>query len=727
MDSKQYPEHMVFGLDIGTRSVVGTVGYKQNEHNFTVVAQSVRYHETRAMLDGQIHDIGRVAETIQQVKRELERQIDRKLTDVCIAAAGRVLKTVTIHADYELGGDVIITDEHIHSLELIGVEKGYEAIRKETQGEETIFYCVGYTVVRYYLNNNMMLNLESHKGSKISADVLATFLPEEVIEGLYAAVEKAGLQVVNLTLEPIAAINIAIPEKFRLLNIALVDVGAGTSDICITKEGTITAYGMIPRAGDEITNVIVQNHLVDFAMAEKIKLSVGQNNEAISYEDIIGLPSETTSEEILKETYDVVFDITSQIAERIKELNGNKGVSAVFVVGGGGKLPSFTTALAKHLELPKERVALRGEEVLGSVQFVQPEIKKDPLLVTPIGICLNYYEQKNSFVYVQVNGERVKLYDNSKLTIVDAAMGIGFPNEWLFPRRGASINFTLNGAKRMIRGEAGEAAQILLNGKIAGINAAVVQNDIIEIKPSTVGEDAVYEVRQLPEYNGIINFIVNDKKVSCPKFIVANKELVSGYYSIKDGDELQILNYYTLKQVLEFMDIICEGTVYVNHEEADMDEKVYENFTVTCTLAGQKEQKDLQIEYNTANELEIEKDKIQQNDLQEDNEEKNDIEQNRLTENKSQELNRLDKTKKTDILGRIDIGKEPITLHVFVNKTPVVLNGKPKYRLVDVLDVYPFDLSTVKGSSVVIAVNNEKADFTKEIKEGDMIDMYWVK
>ena len=66
------------------------------------------------------------------------------------------------------------------------------------------------------------------------------------MDGLYAAVEKAGLYVANLTLEPIAAMNVAIPEKFRLLNIALVDVGAGTSDISITNDGSIIAYGMIP-------------------------------------------------------------------------------------------------------------------------------------------------------------------------------------------------------------------------------------------------------------------------------------------------------------------------------------------------------------------------------------------------------------------------------------------------------------------------------------------------
>ena len=93
---------------------------------------------------------------------------------------------------------------------------------------------------------------------KIFVELIATFLPEEVVDGLYEAVEYAGLNVASLTLEPIASMNIAIPEQYRLLNICLVDVGAGTSDICITKDGSIVAYGMIPLAGDEITEKIAR-------------------------------------------------------------------------------------------------------------------------------------------------------------------------------------------------------------------------------------------------------------------------------------------------------------------------------------------------------------------------------------------------------------------------------------------------------------------------------------
>ena len=78
--------------------------------------------------------------------------------------------------------------------------------------------------------------------------------------------------------------------------------------------------------------------------------------------------------------------------------------------------------------------------MLKEVTFEQEDIKKDPLLVTPIGICLNYYEQKNNFIMVRFNGERLKLYDNNRLTIVDAAMQAGFPNDQLFPKRGMPIN-----------------------------------------------------------------------------------------------------------------------------------------------------------------------------------------------------------------------------------------------------------------------------------------------
>ena len=138
----------VFGLDIGTRNVVGTVGYRTEEEQFVVVAQYMKQHETRAMLDGQIHDIGRVARTIGVVKKELEEQTGAPLSEVCIAAAGRVLKTVTTHVEYEYAEESVVTGEDIHTLNLLGVEKAQENL-KDNNDTKYKFYCVGYSVVIY--------------------------------------------------------------------------------------------------------------------------------------------------------------------------------------------------------------------------------------------------------------------------------------------------------------------------------------------------------------------------------------------------------------------------------------------------------------------------------------------------------------------------------------------------------------------------------------------------
>ena len=434
---------LVFGLDIGTRNVVGTVGYRTEEGEFIVTAQYSKEHETRAMLDGQIHDIGRVARTIEAVKEDLERQIGHPLKEVCIAAAGRVLKTVTTHVEYEYPEESVITDEDVHTLDLLGIEKAQE-ILKEQNDTKYHFYCVGYSVMKSFLNDEVFIQIVGHKADKIGEDIIVTFLPEDVVDGLYAAVTQAGLNVANMTLEPIAAIDVAIPESYRMLNIALVDVGAGTSDISITRDGSIIAYGMIPYAGDELTELIVQHYLVDFNTAEAMKLA-STTDEEITYEDIMSISHTISSQEVWDVTAPVTEKIANEVAGKIRELNGDQPVSAIFVVGGGGKIHGFTDKLAEFLELPKERVALRGEEVLKEVTFEQPGIRKDPLLVTPIGICLNYYDQKNNFIMVRFNGERLKLYDNNRLTIVDAALQAGFPNDQLFPKRGVPINFIVNG------------------------------------------------------------------------------------------------------------------------------------------------------------------------------------------------------------------------------------------------------------------------------------------
>lgn len=705
-EHKKNPGQLVFGLDIGTRSIVGTVGYKTGD-TFHVVAQCMREHETRSMLDGQIHDIEKVGRTILGVKEDLQKIIGRELNEVCIAAAGRVLKTVYSEAAIEFPDETTVDPEHIYTLEMLGVENAYEKFQGANNSDMK-FYCVGYTVMKYYLNDYPMGTLEKHKAKKISVELIATFLPDEVVDGLYKAVEIAGLQVANLTLEPIAAMTAAIPVMYRMLNIALVDVGAGTSDISITKDGSIVAYGMIPKAGDELTETIASSLLLDFNEAEYVKIESGKK-QTIEYTDIMGLTQKIEPSEVLKLVDGLIGSMTKEISDKIKELNGDKPVSAVFVVGGGGKILGFTDALAKEMGIISERVALRGEEVLKDIDYQFENAIKDSLYVTPVGICLNFYDQRNNFVFVNFNGERIKLYDNGHLTVADAAMQAAFPNDGLFPKRGEELNFTVNGKHHMVRGELGEPAIVKLNGKDVSLNTPIQGGDKIKVKESTAGAAASCEIRALLEYGSTISAIVNDKKVALPKFAEVNGELQSEFYDIKPDDDIRMLNYYTVRQIAEFMDVILKKdmNIYVNNKIADMDTKVYDNFSVIWTM------EELSLS-DVVPEPEPEPNQESYSQLSDDESEDVETEEEFAEEEEFEE----EKTGKTG-------HSEAVSIDITVNEEPIRLSGKNSYIYVDVFDHIDFDLSKPQGRSVVTLLNGKTAQFIEPLNNGDVLKIYW--
>lgn len=752
-DAVGMEQSLVFGLDIGTRNVVGTVGYK-DEDNFVVVAQHIMEHDTRAMLDGQIHDIGRVGHTIKKMKEVLEAQIEVPLKEVCIAAAGRVLKTVTTNVVFDFPEETVVTGEDIHTLDLLGIEKA-QNILQEMNDTKYKFYCVGYSVVKYFLDDEPFSNIESHKAQRISEDIIVTFLPEDVVDGLYAAVGQADLAVANLTLEPIAAINVAIPESYRLLNIALVDIGAGTSDISITKDGSIIAYGMIPLAGDELTELIVQHYLVDFKTAEYIKLQSSMADK-ITYKDIMLIEHTITAKEVWELTAPVVEKMTSEVAEKIKELNGGQSVSAVFIVGGGGKIHGYTEMLAERLDLPKERVALRGEEVLQRVIFDQKEkeAEKDPLLVTPIGICLNYYEQRNGFIMVRFNGERLKLYDNNNLTIVDAALQAGYPNDDLFPKRGSELEFFVNGAKRIVRGEPGESAEVYMNGRITNINSPLEPNSDIIIEPSTEGPAAVCTLEQLEEYSAdTVSFVVNGSIIRCPKFLEVNGKLEMPSYEIQPGDEIETRSFYTVGQLVTFMDVEVskEHVILVNNREANFDTLVYENFTIEWTVISYKSsaympqnltpvEEELPEEAETAEtagtgtESEAAKEAAGTEAAEagvktDDGTVTADAEENKAAGTDAAEPETMLSSEEAAErpAGENLLEQEPGTIGilVYINGEPVRLSGKSHYIFVDIFDFYPFDLKASNGRSIITNLNGQNAQYSAGLKAGDQIELAW--
>ena len=410
--------------------------------------------------------------------------------------------------------------------------------------------------------------------------------------------------------------------------------------------------------------------------------------------------------------------------------------------------------------------------MLGDVTFEQEDIKKDPLLVTPIGICLNYYDQRNNFIMVRFNGERIKLYDNNRLTIVDAALQAGFPNNELFPKRGTPINFTVNGVARLVRGEAGEGAVVTMNGKPASINTPLEPNSEIVIEPSTAGEAAVYKISQLDEYNhSVITFVINGRKVSCPRFVQVNGRLEPEDYSIRENDVIETRNYYTVRQIAQFMDLVIDTDqmIFVNNEEADLDTLVYENFSVEWKT---DEYGVARIDNNTYNDTQ-ESDTDEASVTAEHDENADSVREkadadindasvlaepdvnstesdNTVARTSEQMMNQVldelhdDFAKEAEVsavpenelpeneLPKNDIQEEiheedssENTITVIVNGEPVELSGKDTYIFVDIFTHISFDLQAGKGRAIATVINGRDAQFSEELHEGDQIELYW--
>ncbi len=350
-----------FALDIGTRSVVGLL-LKQSGEQFELLDLETIEHTERSMLDGQIHDIPSVAAVIARVKHKLEER-NGPLTKVCVAAAGRSLKTKRSSYEIAIKGKPMLERNDVLHLELSAVQQAQYALAKEQEKEfVSHYYCVGYSVLTYLLDGERIGSLLEQNGETATVEVIATFLPKIVVESLLTALSLVHLELEALTLEPIAAINVLIPPSMRRLNVALVDIGAGTSDIALTDEGTVTAYGMVPVAGDEITEALSDHFLLDFPDAEAVKRELSTKDE-VEIKDILGFETLYAKEDIVAPITSAIQTLARSISEEIIRLNG-KAPKAVMLVGGGSMTPNLTKHLADALQLPSNRVAIRGMEAI---------------------------------------------------------------------------------------------------------------------------------------------------------------------------------------------------------------------------------------------------------------------------------------------------------------------------------------------------------------------------
>lgn len=498
-EHKTQGNDLIFALDIGTRSVIGVVGKAEGDR-FKVLDVETAEHKKRAMLDGQIDNIRQVAELARQVTQRLEERLDVTLERVCVAAAGRALQTQRGSFSLELPESGSITMEQIGQLETGAVSAAEEALQTEGDERRQLFL-VGYTVTQYRLDHYPMTVLLDHSGREIEADVVATFLPGEVVESLYAAMRAAGLQVSSMTLEPIAAMNAAIPAELRLLNLALVDIGAGTTDIALCRDGSVTGYTMATIAGDEITERLMRSYLIDFQTAENIKRSL-REGESVHYTDIMGLENELSYDEVMAEIEEPMEKLASAIAEQVVSVNGAPP-SALFLAGGGSKLNGLKERVAEKLNMDEKRVAVAGNNFAKSAYA--DTIKLDnPEYTTPLGIAVSAgMGLLNDSYVVLLNGQPAKLFRSGVMTLRDILLMNGYTYADMLGRTGKSLTLTLDGRHVVLRGEPAMPAVLTVNGEDAVLSAVVHAGDRVNFVPARSGADAHQTLGELlPEFTG---------------------------------------------------------------------------------------------------------------------------------------------------------------------------------------------------------------------------------
>lgn len=532
---------MVFGLDIGTRTIVGILA-SYDEINEKIVVHHSREveHENRAMIDGQIHDVARVAKGVEKVKKALEEKSGKKLNEVAIAIAGRFLISSTGACSLNVSEYGYLNKELINKMEVEAVKTAAEKLQYPQN-----MYCVGYSVLYYSLDNQWIKHLEGQKGNLVKVKVLAAFLPSSVVEAMLSVLDRVNLKPIHITLEPIAATSLVVPEDLRNLNIAMIDIGAGTSDIAISDKGIITAYGMVPKAGDEISDAISETLLVDFKTAEYIKKQLSVK-EIISYYDILDNLQTISKEEIIRLITPVIEDISEKIAKEIINLNGKPPI-AVMIVGGGGKVPLLTTKLAEKLGIPSNRVSLKTLKNVDNI-FFENEKLEDSEYITPLGIVNVALKRQGSvFTEVKVNNQKVDMLMIGKdITILQVLLQAGYSLDRLVSTPSLAIAFELNGKLQIKRGNFGKKARIFKNGEPADLHSAVNPGDVIEIEEPQEAEPIILRVKEVVRP---IEFYLNGVPKSVYPIIIKNGVKVENLEElIHDGDEIQTQSP-TLEQV----------------------------------------------------------------------------------------------------------------------------------------------------------------------------------
>ncbi len=680
MARKKAGKELIFSLDIGTRTVVGIVG-KMIEDKFTILDYEVVPHSKRSMLDGQIEDIDEVSKVVAKVKNSLEERSKLRFSNVAIAAAGRSLKTERVLVKIDIPTKEPISEELAQSFEMEAISTAQKRIDdKQKTAEDLAYYCVGYSIIGYKLDGYSMKAIKGHRGNEVEVEVVAAFLPSMVVESLYSVMDKNKLEVTSLTLEPIAAMNVIVPAEVRLINIALVDIGAGTSDIAISQNGSIVAYAMATIAGDEITEEIIKHYLVDFETAEEMKLMASSGT--VTYKDILGLDYTIQAKDFYNTIMPSIDALAQSITNTIVDINGS-APAAVFLVGGGSLIPSLPQVISEKLNIPLSRIAVSGSNYIKSVAVLNEELTS-PEFVTPIGIGITSLSDKGyNFSNIFLNDKKFKVFDTNNLKVIDVLLMGGYKTKEILGRSGADLKFILNQKEMLYKGEIGSPAILTLNEKPTTLNTFVKKWDKVEITPAITGKQPIVRIIDTLKDIKTISVFLDGKEYKFNPMAIVNNESKPLDYKIMNDDVVEIIKEFSALDLFEVAGIdFNENKLYKDGLELSKDYKLENNDILTSFL---------------------------------------------------EEISQIEEIEKEEIIFPIKVQKEEVTpVKMGTRAIQIILNGKPvilpqkedfhPHQLLEVLNHIEFDTDNKKAVESM-SINGKTADFISTINDRDYVEI----
>lgn len=711
-------EHIspLFALDIGTRSVVGLLLRPVNGQ-FELLDSIMKEHDERAMLDGQIHDVPSVASVIQEVKERLEER-HGPLNKVCVAAAGRSLKTRRAQFSVDISTKPMFDRDDVLHLELSAVQQAQFQLANEPEDATTIdYYCVGYSVLGYSLDKEPIGSLLDQTGKQASVEVIATFLPKVVVESLLAALARAQLELEALTLEPIAAINVLIPPSMRRLNVALVDIGAGTSDIALTDENTVIAYGMVPIAGDEITEAISDHFLLDFPDAEKVKRELS-THESVQITDILGMETRYSRDEVISPVEETIRELACSISDEIIRLNG-KAPKAVMLVGGGSMTPRLTKYVAECLGLPENRVAIRGADAIKLLQTKADE-HYGPELVTPIGIAIAARENPIEYISVTINGRTLRLFDVKKLTVGDGLLAAGIDIAKLYGKPGLAIMVTVQEQLISVPGEYGEPPILLKNGEATSLDAPLEPNDAVIVERGKDGKQATITVADLLGDIPTLSLTINENAIHIPATILQNGVTADPRSLVKERDQITVNQTRTVEDVFT-LENVSTSLFEPLHVQVNDERWVFEQKGSHILVNGRA----VGLDYTLAQGdlIEWQSDQIDNgHTLAELLQSKNVRTHMSITVFYNNEPVTLEKA-----LVDVKRGQEVLTLKDSVHQhdqLALTIKKEEAFILQDIFTAIDIDLPSLSGKKVSLKRNGHDINFSSPLFNGDKIELF---